>query len=322
MEERCPVCREPVTGMQLRSSGMNFRYHCPRCGPYSLTSSAQSILGGAVGESEEARAKISYALYRMTKREPWALLNSSHIEHILGTTVLPRPQEQLENLVLWLGERQANTGAKMELTVDIFPALGVGDPNSAAFVIEHAISKGLLEGRVQTLGRGAPPMISPIRLSFDGWALYEELQRGHSSSRIAFMAMQFNDSELDGIYADHFKPSVAATGFTLRRVDENPQAGLIDDRLRVEIRQARFVIADLTHGNKGAYWEAGYAEGLGKPVIYTCRKDVFDDKAKGPHFDTNHHLTVVWEADKLEDASKRLKATIRATLPEDAKLSD
>ena len=57
-------------------------------------------------------------------------------------------------------------------------------------------------------------------------------------------------------------------------------------------------------------------------MIYTCRKDVFDDKTKGTHFDTNHHLTVVWEADKLPDAMAKLKATIRATLPEEAKLDE
>jgi nucleoside 2-deoxyribosyltransferase len=63
---------------------------------------------------------------------------------------------------------------------------------------------------------------------------------------------------------------VAATGFILRRLDDEPKAGLIDDRMRAEIQASRFVIVDLTHMNRGAYWEAGYAEGLGKPVIYTC----------------------------------------------------
>lgn len=102
-------------------------------------------------------------------------------------------------------------------------------------------------------------------------------------------------------------PAVAATGFTLKRLDEDQPAGLIDDRLRVEIRQSRFLVSDLTHRNPGAYWEAGYAEGLGKPVIYTCRKDVFEDKKSAPHFDTNHHLTVIWEAEDLDAAVVRLK---------------
>jgi nucleoside 2-deoxyribosyltransferase len=127
---------------------------------------------------------------------------------------------------------------------------------------------------------------------------------------------------LDGLYTNQLVSAVAAVGFDLKRVDENQPAGLIDDHLRVKIRQSRFLIADLTHQNRGAYWEAGYAEGLGKPVIYMCRKDVFEDKALGTHFDTNHHLTVVWDPSNIPDFIKRLKDTIRATLPAEAVLED
>lgn len=94
---------------------------------------------------------------------------------------------------------------------------------------------------------------------------------------------------------------------------------LIDDRMRVEIRRSRFMLADLTHSNNGAYWEAGYAEGLGIPVIYTCKKAVFDERKS--HFDTNHHLTVMWHGDNAT-VTEELKATIRATLPAEAKLDD
>jgi len=40
--------------------------------------------------------------------------------------------------------------------------------------------------------------------------------------------------------------------------------------MRVEIRSAKFLVADLTDENRGAYWEAGFGEGLGKKVYYTC----------------------------------------------------
>ena len=105
-----------------------------------------------------------------------------------------------------------------------------------------------------------------------------------------------------------------------KRLDDDPRAGLIDDRLRVEIRACRFLIADLSHANKGAYWEAGYAEGLGKPVIYTCDNTVFDDpeNPNKPHFDTNHHLTITWDREKPQEAAEKLKATIRATFPDAA----
>lgn len=194
------------------------------------------------------------------------------------------------------------------------------------YIALQAVRHGLVDGevkRIVALGAEAEAcVIQPLQLMIAGWDRLEVLRRGHSKSRIAFMAMPFGKVELDQIYLEHFQPAVSATGFTLKRLDENQPAGLVDDRLRVEVRQCRFLLADLTHGNAGAYWEAGYAEGLGKPVIYTCEKSVFDDRTKGPHFDTNHHLTVVWEAGSPAAAVSKLKATIRATLPTEAVLSD
>jgi len=174
------------------------------------------------------------------------------------------------------------------------------------FVVDGLVSTNL--AKAKTMGD-----VAHITLSFAGWKRYEDLRRGAPSGHRAFMAMQYGDALLDRIVNEHFRPAVAETGFVLRRLDDEPKAGLIDDRLRVEIQGARFVIADLTHGNKGAYWEAGYAEGLHKPVIYTCEKSVF---ATASHFDTNHHLTVVWSQEALEAAARDLKATIRATIAE------
>ena len=53
------------------------------------------------------------------------------------------------------------------------------------------------------------------------------------------------------------------------------------------MRGARFVIADLSHDNNGAYFEAGFAEGIGLPVVYTCEVKKFE--AKKTHFDTNQY---------------------------------
>jgi nucleoside 2-deoxyribosyltransferase len=113
---------------------------------------------------------------------------------------------------------------------------------------------------------------------------------------------------------------VKQAGFDLFRLDEAPKAGLIDDNMRVSIRTSDFVISDLSDDNPGAYWEAGYAEGLGKPVIYTCEKEKFEKEK--PHFDTNHHLTIIWDKKNSQEAGEKLKATIRATLPHLAKMQD
>jgi len=76
----------------------------------------------------------------------------------------------------------------------------------------------------------------------------------------------------------------------------------------------------LTDDNNGAYFEAGFAEGIGIPVIYLCRADKF--KAKKTHFDTNHLVTIPWDTSDLATAATLLKETIRNSLPTKAKMTD
>jgi nucleoside 2-deoxyribosyltransferase len=143
---------------------------------------------------------------------------------------------------------------------------------------------------------------------------HPELKRAHISSRYAFFARQFKNDDLDTVYEKCLRQAVAETGFELRIVPQ--KAGHIDAIVEDEIRRCRFLVSDLSDKNAGAYWEAGLAEGLGKPVIYICRDGV------QTHFDTDHRQTVRWDLSKLDETAARLKAVIRNTLLGDAKQED
>jgi hypothetical protein len=159
-----------------------------------------------------------------------------------------------------------------------------------------------------------------IMLTLAGWERYEVLRKQRVESRTAFMAMKFGEALLDRIVDDCFRPAVRRTGFELRVLSDQQKAGLIDDQIRSSLLSARFVISDLTHGSPGAYWEAGFGEGLGIPVIYTCERAAWT-KSKS-HFDTNHMVTIIWESANLTKAEDALVATIRATLRAAAKQTD
>jgi hypothetical protein len=282
------------------------------------------MLSHHLSDAPEERARLSYAVRRIASPGRRPIINSYMLEAVLRETVLPTPQGQLENLILWLGQKEPFAGRRINVADEAISAVGAVDHTGLCFIAKHALSQGLIDGKYIPRSDKAEPDcdLLQVSLTFAGWSLFEELKRGRSQSKTAFMAMQFGDPELDQIFASYFRPATEATGFQLKRVDEAQPAGLIDDRLRIEIRTARFLIADLSHHNRGAYWEAGYAEGLGKPVIYTCKKDVFENKTEGTHFDTSHHLTIVWNPDDPSDAADRLKNTIRATIPEEAQLED
>ena len=233
---------------------------------------------------------------------------------------LPSPLEQLERLIVTVGDSQPSHAEAAPMPADALSAL-IGtmitrkSPHAGlGWLLEQQEAQNLLELR----GRERGTII--LRLSMDGWRRYEALKRAQVKTRIVLMAMEFNDKELDRVVRDCIAPAIKRAGFDLRPLDKNQPAGLIDDQLRVALRTSRFVVADLTHGNNGAYWEAGFAEGLSRPVIYTCRKKEWDERKT--HFDTNHLRTIIWDPDNLSDAAERLTATVRATLPAEAKMTD
>src|SRR5262249_33671924 len=88
---------------------------------------------------------------------------------------------------------------------------------------------------------GSFPIPKSATLTFNGWRRFDELKHQEVEGRIAFMAMPFRDQQLDRVFAE-YKSAVSDTGFDLRRIDENPQAGLIDNHMRVEIRKSRFMV--------------------------------------------------------------------------------
>ena len=156
-------------------------------------------------------------------------------------------------------------------------------------------------------------MPTEINLTLDGWQRYEDEERGRFSGNYGFLAMEFGNDTLDSIVENSIKPKIKHdTGYDLVDMRDVARAGIIDNIMRTHIRDSAFIIADLTHDNSGAYWEAGYAEGLGKPVVYICEKARFDEKST--HFDTNHCTTVVWSEDDLARFCEELVATVRRSL--------
>ncbi|MEW6613988.1 MAG: hypothetical protein AB1401_00730 [Thermodesulfobacteriota bacterium] len=312
-DQKCPICSSIVTEYKGRGYDDFHDYNCPVCGPFTITRKALYNLRSE-NLTEKKSAVLSYAIRRMQKQNSRPQIDSKILDKILENNYLPSPAEQADNLVLWIGDNIETPGLEIDVNPDLHKAIiGAINNHNFHFIVSSLIEQGLLISKSDMVKRH-------VTLSFKGWQRYELIKKGALDSRKAFMAMPFENDLIDKVYRDYFKKAVEQTGFNLFRIDEKPKAGSIDDRLRIEIRTARFLIAELTDRNHGAYWEAGFAEGLGKPVIYTCESSYF--KNEGTHFDTNHLHTVLWEPDKLDEAAERLKITIRASLPEDAKLED
>ncbi|MGH6838095.1 MAG: hypothetical protein ACREDT_04710 [Methylocella sp.] len=273
------------------------------------------VCGTAVVQGEQSKAFWQVLQFDCPRCGKFVLCNKMP-DFIRTEWFTPQRLSVLSHLIR---RKQRSNGKPIEIFDFELSSWGLDDPlpNSA----EQA--DRLIRWIGDHQGRGENEF---LRLTMAGWKQYEAIKRAQIESRAAFMAMEFGDEELNHVVESFFKPEVARVGFELRLLSDGQPAGLIDDQLRVALQTSRFVIADLTHANNGAYWEAGFAEGLGRPVIYTCRQEEWnnlDERGRRKvHFDTNHLVTIIWDPTRLDDASTRLTATIRATLPGEAKMTD
>jgi hypothetical protein len=149
------------------------------------------------------------------------------------------------------------------------------------------------------------------RPSARGWAELDNLNRRPTDSFQAFVAMWFNDATTDA-YVSGIAPAITQMGYKPMRVDQKEHNNKIDDEIIAEVRRSRFLVADFTCEPKkvrgGVYYEAGFAQGLGIPVIWTCKDTSIDDL----HFDTRQYAHIRWTtpADLLTQLKNRIGATI------------
>lgn len=316
----CPVCRMQLMSEPRSSSGDRREFFCHNCGVFNLSGSAEVALEKQ-GFSRSERAKVAFGIRRSGGG---AVVTNHAVDAFISNLSLPDAGMLVDNLILHLSDELEAPGEPTDLWAPgLRASIGALTSAGVQWAIEAAVSAKLVQGTpTRTIGGPDEFRLLGATLTMAGWTRVADLLRSAKASRKAFMAMKFGDASLDSVFVDYFKPAIRATGFELLRLDEEPRAGLIDDRLRLELRTSRFVIADLTHGNNGAYWEAGFAEGVGRPVIYTCRCDVFNEPTTRPHFDTNHYLTVIWDPANAAAAADQLKTVVRVTLGSEAVLAD
>ena len=121
------------------------------------------------------------------------------------------------------------------------------------------------------------------RLTLEGWKHLAEISKEKRDSNQVFVAMRFS-KEMDYAWENGFKPALKETGYRPIRIDKEEHIGKIDDAIIASIRKSGLLVADFTGMRSGVFFEAGFALGLGIPVIWTCRKSDF--KKLQEHFDT------------------------------------
>ena len=219
--------------------------------------------------------------------------------------------ERADNILRYLASMSKTLGYKIYISFDervhleLLANSGSVDSDELQFLLTYLQDEKLIH---------CPPSdvnVNICTLTVKGHARLAELENVRISSSNAFVAMWF-DKTMNEAYEKGVRPGIEEAGYQAVRIDRQEHNNRIDDEIIAEIRRSRFVVADFTHGDDGArggvYYEAGFAHGLGIPVIFTCREDCLEKV----HLDTRQYNHIVWDdPGQLRTAIRnRIRATV------------
>ncbi len=323
MINHCAVCNSefcpPAQSRRDSMTGVTM-YDCPACGKYIITEEADDdflarddnwwSLARRSALAFRVRNKIDVEYHPKQTNVPY--VTSRMLEAFRNSdALLPPKYARVELAIRYIGDLERLSGDWVEVDKNAnYPRVGCKDPDAMDDLLQELVVFGKLREHADGL-----ETVAKYQLTLTGWEDWKDLQKGKSHAGRGIIAMSFGDDNLNSFVEEVVKPAVAEVpGLSLVRIDdpEVVEAGVIDNIMRQAIREASFVIADLSHGNNGAYWEAGYAEGLGKPVIYLCETNTWEERRT--HFDTNHCTTIIWSLDNPTDFKRQLIATLKNSL--------
>ncbi|MDY8164036.1 hypothetical protein P4310_29510 [Bacillus thuringiensis] len=316
MRKRCPVCQNSIEEPQLVGvgGGRAEQYTCENCGTFSMI--------------EEARIELNVE----QKRKLSAILRKRNIRGMGKIMIfLNRPDENLSEfpypiylLADLLNEYPDSASDRLDESLINLAKLSKfpGDPlyiresDKSLFFVQSVhllemkyIANQLFEDELIEISKlSAADFPAHITVTAKGWNRIAELEKGREAdTKQVFVAMSFSP-KMDSPYKNGIATAVKEAGYEPIRIDKVKHNNKIDDEIIVKIRQSKFVIVDFTEHRGGVYFEAGYAMGLGKPVIWTCR----ENDLANLYFDTRQYSHIVWKDEReLKDSLlNRIRATI------------
>lgn len=309
------------------SSGDSHQYDSPRAGGrYEITGSAAAMVGNLTDRQKAYLTTWLMEQRRLGAEEP--TITSEDISRAERATPRNLPARR-DGLLQAIFDKTDQLGdALIHNERFFYTAVGDPIPPNPHWAISNyliAATESVSFREVETLidfAKGQGLILADayeLALTFDGYSRIDDVNSKASSSSQAFVAMWFG-SEVSEAYNDGIAPAITDAGYTPMRIDQKEHNNKIDDEIIAEIRRSRFVIADFTCGlvessgtltavpRGGVYYEAGFAQGLGIPVIWCCR----EDHINYVHFDTRQFNHITWSTP--QDLREKLRNRIGAVL--------
>ena len=318
---RCPIwqdCEAWVKRNDTSDESYDESYYSPRAGGVFRSHHIEE--DAFVPRDEEIHIKVSRWVYDKNRIGEIGYLTSREVRKIERQERL-RIEQRMDRLLRCFAELPAQVSFGLhisgrsdlnELQI-VCAATECRNDHERYWLTSSAIERGWLEEERQN-GVDAYQFLTTT-----GVQRLEELETKAVDSEQAFVAMWFDESVKEA-YEKGIEPAIRDAGYKPLRIDKKEFNNKIDDQIIAEIRRSRFVVCDFTcelieyDGKQrafprgGVYYEAGFAQGLGIPVIWMCRTDHIEHV----HFDTRQFNHITW--DTSEDLREKLRNRIGAVI--------
>lgn len=299
---KCPVCKWDGVGIADRFGDYD-DINCPRCGRYEIGGSYGHILQ----QCETPDHLLCGVLRDFHERGVEPPRIEERVRQELIARILDSVPAKADRLLHYIAIRSREPGDEVEVIgKQDWPVVFGTSPFALAYYVDHLHDLGLIE-KVDCVTTDLDQSSWGCTLTVAGWEKVESDRKTSIASDQGFVAMWFADA-MTPIWKYSLKPGIEDAGYKALRVDSDEHNNKVCDKIIADIRESRFVVADFTGQRNGVYFEAGFAMGLGLPVIWTVRKDEIDNV----HFDTRQYNHIVWE--DAADLRRRLAERIRATI--------
>jgi|TARA_R100000541_G_scaffold58793_2_gene70617 hypothetical protein len=301
-KQNCAICHSIHSDITVENkSNRHFKVTCTNCGIYYFIDPIYKVKvmnGTDVGLTNEELKKLSFLLRHNYEFGSSVTLTFENIDTLIDDFNPSNDLfERIELLLLYIYKSLK------------YPTDSVNINNMAPIVFcDNLHDLFDYTSIAKELGLIKSPNNMHVTLTPKGWKEVKEIQKKQVDSKKAFVAMWF-DGEVDDLWDNGFFPALNQLGYEPLRIDKKEHINKIDDQIIAEIRKSGLLIADFTGNRNGVYFEAGFAMGLGIPVIWTCREDHLDDV----HFDIRQYNQIVWKTP--EELKEKLTYRIEATIP-------
>lgn len=299
----CALCdRPPSAGVQMANSGVQngLRIICPQCGTYEMIGPVAVTRN--IRWTDEVKSALSCATRQASESgEILKITSRADAEEFARPHTNARVADNQERLLREMAKRARR------------PHLAAGFNPATDLTLIDCYSAEEFEWyldwtqKQELAFKTAVGATVGYTLSIDGWKRVQPLPHPGGTSGRCFVAMWFSQ-ETQRTYDVGIRPAIVEAGCTPVRIDQKEHNNEIPDEIIAEIRNSEFMVAEFTGQRAGVYYEAGFAMGLGRKVIWCCRKDQIGEV----HFDTNHKNHITWETP--DELRQKLYTRIRATI--------